>query len=563
MSRSNGNKQNASAAFAKRLAPSHPIEQSEEHRAFLIRSLERNDKEIAALVHLTRSLRSVKQDIVQHCGHVILLDLGSGKIRLAPNGDGLVVLDDDDYDLANETTRSSKLPSPLLLLDERARELCVDFLLRLKLRRKLLSRLFRRVNRVAHAMDGMDVQPPAPPRYGDLRIHIEPSEVEAYHERWKRQEAARRMMEQLGDNESLQAASEEIKGNTLKGPDENGDTEMKELGNVGHSETPTLEQDSSKKRDIDYGALMSFNDGYEKMINPETGEFKYTILDDPYEEDYLKIKSGSGIGAVQRGMTAKEKETEFNRWQTAILNRIPEQPTYADLGLEHRVFLQEERRKRALEADKMSHSKKRTFADDDDERPEKGRGGKSLRKLQEEKDAKEGKGKHANDNTDPEKLEDVEVADNDGEIDTEKPTEMEIIGDVAPDDVQDADDSQVGQADEEKKQVDEVADNTEAAVKRTNPISLCPVPSFYDQDLKRIRLIHADLITTSMQSHSRQKLEDVVREYNKGKVISRCMAMSQLALHTNITLISFSASGIARDWAASSASRLTATEDNF
>jgi hypothetical protein len=262
-------------------------------------------------------------------------------------------------------------------------------------------------------------------------------------------------------------------------------------------------------------------------------------------------------------MTAKEKETEFNRWQTAILNRIPEQPTYADLGLEHRVFLQEERRKRALEADKMSHSKKRTFADDDDERPEKGRGGKSLRKLQEEKDAKEGKGKHANDNTDPEKLEDVEFADNDGEIDTEKPTEMEIIGDVAPDDVQDADDSQVGQADEEKKQVDEVADNTEAAVKRTNPISLCPVPSFYDQDLKRIRLIHADLITTSMQSHSRQKLEDVVREYNKGKVISRCMAMSQLALHTNITLISFSASGIARDWAASSASRLTATEDNF
>jgi hypothetical protein len=158
------------AAAPKNLPPSHPAEQHPEHRAFLIRSLERNDKEIAALIELNQSLHAVKRSIVERCGELTLLDLGQGKIQLAPNEDRL--LDDDDHDGSSSSCTTH--------LDSHSKELCVEFLLRMKLRHKLLNRLFRRLNRVASAMDGNDVSPPAPPRYGDLRLHIDPSQVQAF-----------------------------------------------------------------------------------------------------------------------------------------------------------------------------------------------------------------------------------------------------------------------------------------------------------------------------------------------------------------------------------------------
>jgi hypothetical protein len=80
--------------------------------------------------------------------------------------------------------------------DEAGQELCVDFLLRMKLRRKLLNRLARRLNRVAHAMDGEDVSPPGPPKYGDLRLHVDPAQVQASEAHWQRQDAARRQLDQ-------------------------------------------------------------------------------------------------------------------------------------------------------------------------------------------------------------------------------------------------------------------------------------------------------------------------------------------------------------------------------
>jgi hypothetical protein len=49
------------------------------------------------------------------------------------------------------------------------------------------------------------------------------------------------------------------------------------------------------------------------------------------------------------------------------------------------------------------------------------------------------------------------------------------------------------------------------------PISLAPIPSFYEQDLRRIKVVQADLMAQSMEVQSRKKLVDVTSEYNHCK----------------------------------------------
>jgi hypothetical protein len=108
-----------------KVPPSHPQEQHAEHRAFLMRSLDRNDCELAALLELNRSLYAIKNALDE----LFLLDLGRRKWK---------ALQDTN-------------------LSEQQRDLATSFLLRMQLRRKLLNRVVRRTNRLAHAMDGNDV----------------------------------------------------------------------------------------------------------------------------------------------------------------------------------------------------------------------------------------------------------------------------------------------------------------------------------------------------------------------------------------------------------------------
>jgi hypothetical protein len=100
----------------------------------------------------------------------------------------------------------------------------------------------------------------------------------------------------------------------------------------------------------------------------------------------------------------------------------------------------------------------------------------------------------------------------------------------------DSDDSSKSDEDGEAKVVDNVeetvnldddhakeeADKQDAeeqahAAKIVRPISLAPVPSFFDQDLRRIRNVQSDLLTVSVFSMAQQKLEEVVNEYNRGR----------------------------------------------
>ena len=82
--------------------PSHPSENVKEHRNFLIRSLERNDVDMAALIELNNTLKHSKEKILQTCGELVLLDLGCGRLTLINDElheeTGLLVNGDDDDD---------------------------------------------------------------------------------------------------------------------------------------------------------------------------------------------------------------------------------------------------------------------------------------------------------------------------------------------------------------------------------------------------------------------------------------------------------------------------------
>jgi len=551
---------------------SHPAEQYPEHRKFLIRSLERNDADLAALVDLNRSLHKVKEAIINSCGELTLLDLGDGKIQLSADAENLQGELSDNVD----------------------KELCIDFLLRMKLRRKLLNRLARRLNRVAHAMDGEDVTPPGPPKYGDLRLHVDPEAVQAYTEHWERQEAARKRIEEEREKyvykESKSAdkdddgegtkqeekPGDEVKSSPAKEPkteeqttEQQEGTEAKVASNevgenkeerkpeemeqkqeeqpstveqskveappkaeesqetavkqedtklVEPSKTEEVSSDQEEKADdpqvkvdpleADYEALREYKDAYEKVLDPASGTFRYTLLDQEHEEDYAAIKYGAGIGATHRSMSAKEKEAEFKRWQTSLLARIPEQPTFEELGLQNRVFLLEERRKRALDEEEASTPKKKKS---------KGGGGGGSSQKKKAEVASEDSDSDAMDIDEEEKSEKDTDSEGEDKMDEDHEDKDEKASDDERKEDEKAEDKGTPKKGDKENKEDDKAEEGDEPPKILKPISLAAVPSFYDQDLKRVKIIHADLMATSMHDHARRRLEEVTRDYNMGK----------------------------------------------
>eukprot|EP00979_Chaetoceros_neogracilis_P013200 scaffold3722_cov227-Chaetoceros_neogracile.AAC.9 len=69
--------------------PSHPGESAAEHRAFLKRSLDRSDKELAALQTLHRTLAKLRATIMNKYGESRLLDIGQGFIFIDPQNGNL------------------------------------------------------------------------------------------------------------------------------------------------------------------------------------------------------------------------------------------------------------------------------------------------------------------------------------------------------------------------------------------------------------------------------------------------------------------------------------------
>lgn len=617
---------------------SHPQEHYPVYRAFLMRSLDRCDSELAAMVELNRSLHTAKESIVETCGEATLLDIGQGLVKLG----------------ANDELEGSKIP-------EQGQELCVDFLLRMKLRRKILNRLSRRLGRLAHAMDGEDVQPPPPPKYGDLRLHIDPKAVEAFEERFRRQEQAMKILDmrhetyippkeeeeetqetkpaaaqgenttdeqgtsakaneaKSSDNVDKVVEEQESKGNEhgageateaqeskededgkaktmehkgtedvtdeaknveesapgdagkpTEKPEEEKSSDQPEEKTEGSAYAAKPEEDvvmSENRSDAEEGpktseaskedgreaeavksdekaegtaetqgeqqqaeseskpdgvtsvtgektteetksatdeqpaeqaddavdsdllteedyidALKDYDEAYTKEIFASSGTVKYPILTRGDEADHHHIKYGGGIGAAHRTMSAKDREMEFKRWQTAVLQRIPDQPSFQELGLANRVFFLEERRKRVAEEAAMSPSKrkkakKEEAVDDSDS-------DKDLDDDVEMKEADEDDEDYEAEKAKDEDVDDSEMDDKDDDDDTKSKTKEEGKADFAP-------------------------------VKPVKPISLVAVPSFHEQDTKRVRMIHAELMATSMHDHARLRIGEATNEYNE------------------------------------------------
>lgn len=548
--------------------PSHPQEKYKDHRNFLIRSLERNDVDIAALTELNRSLHKAKKSILQSCGELVLIDLGAGRLTL--------VNDELHEEKTEETEEENTLQHHLTPAQK---ELCVDFLLRMKLRRKLSNRLARRLNRVAHAMDGEDVAPPMPPRYGDLRLHIDPTALKGHAERWKLEADAKQKIREVKTllEAEREKEREEKKKMAQKGEKEEekeeasavekGQAEEKDDEEITSSDTAPMDVDSAPssslpKPDIEssvpepsgesseqtsteippdpvassnktenlqaaekyeppslaeeYAVLKEYDTAYEKKWDPVTKKFNYTLADQNIEPGYKAIKQGTGIGAGMRIMSDQEKEIEHKRWQTALLVRIPEQPTFEELGLKNRVFCVQERRKRCIEADseesddgEESAKKKKTEEGEDNVGDEKKAGSDdgSSDVLDEDQDQTENDKKldTATDHGEGEgSAEEKEDGDIEMKADEKKAETAEVKKETA-------------EVEEDEKKTEDNEDASEEMPKRVRPMSLAAIPSFYDQDMARVRMIHGDLLGTSMLEHARKRLSEVTREYNNCK----------------------------------------------
>ena len=452
-----------------------------------------------------------------------------------------------------------------------------SFLLHLNLRTRLLNRLFRRLNRLGRTMDGeAALTPPQIPKYGDVRFVIDDGAYGAFKEDFAKREEARirllvrrkeeRLREIAGrqsdeekedvEMEDSEEMAKEKEGNTddeKKQPTEEEDLELLMETEVGYDKVVTYQDltkakpkpaDSADAAEGDAPAAAptpvdategdtpaeapksaegsasaeapkptdpvegsapaeapkpqateapKSADPADGPVPPEApkseeaaavekislipGKIKKTVAfplatEESPNEEHADMKYGQNIGAVHRTMNSREREMEFNRWKSDVLARIPDQPTFDELGLEGRVFELEERRKRiaggtgaATEGAESGEVKGMDIAED--------KKGKDSMDMDREEAAAGDGSKTRKDNT--------ESKEKNGEEDEKDEKEGE------------------------KK---------EKTFKQKKLLSLLATPSFHNQDLRRIRLIHADLFQSSVFEAAKANVDQAALDYD-------------------------------------------------
>lgn len=518
------------------LEGSHPQELNLQHRHFLVRSLGRNDTDLAALLRVNASLAKLKEQLLEACGELVLLDLGSGRLSL---------LQDELHYHPHHGVEYTLSPTQT--------QLCVDFLLRMKLRRKLANRLIRRLNRVAQAMDGVDVSPPPPPRYGDLRLHVSPDALQHFTKHQEFLKKAREFVESFKEGSTAEGTVKEeereetatsepalvksggdetraIKVDEAAAEEKNGSSEDPKPEGAQSADAPKEEQGETNKNgeanpevaaakpattpaesipgdnakplsapsaptevvgasqvkpiafkslQEAYEVLREYEDAYSKVWDEDSQSWTYVLTKQDSLPDYRAITAGAAIGATTRLLSMQEREQEFRRWQTSILARIPNQPTFEQLGMKNRVFMLEQRRKRCLEdiegdagTKEARDTKKHTVESDHEDDYET-------------------------------KMDDVASQDGDATQNNEKPKKIQL-------------------APRKKKETDENEDRPEQEQAQSEgprlikPMCLAAVPSFYDQDLNRVRAVHGDLMGFSLMEQTRQSIAEATNQYNAG-----------------------------------------------
>ena len=671
----------AARSMLTRKPPTHPDENNQLHKQNLVRNLDRNDAEIAALVQCNRTLRALREEIGSRYGEGTLLDVGEGTIgfrtgelgstvcptvvRIVPgvvlDADGHRKLmeervaqilreralqaekgtdDDDDEAAANAKSDTNEddigkeeaiintIPPDEVPLDDpdhasdptdptTKTNLVRAFLLRLHLRRRILNRLFRRMNRLARAMDGESaissgLNGPTPPRYGDFRFLVDEDgeEFAQFEAMFRKRAEARRSLEERrdlqrndevgvvvaakedededGDEAMAAAEAEEAPASSATSPSdvakliipqEDADdlnvlmeTEVgrdkmvtyqdltKSLRALGRSQSQspdkqgkTTPSKKTSKMDVEgaaetteavaadiaaegppsaievqaeqppaengavangttsdaaAAAVKTDDDVDDKKQEDEAEDEEVSPLPElvpgkirkiitlplaasdppPEERDFSSSKftaaGGGGIGALSRAMNSREREIEYNRWKTDVLAKVPEQPTFAELGLENRIFGLEARRKKA------SGAAASVCSDDSDGKMEVD--DKAAASAAAEDDAMD--------------------VDDDGK-DEGKSKKRSADDAEETEGQEDKDDKSKEEAEKEKIKRPDI-------FKKKKLISLAAAPSFHSQDQHRIRSIHKDLLLRSRMEKAQKLLDDANASYNKSYALS-------------------------------------------
>ena len=433
--------------------PSHAPENNADHRAFLKRSLERSDKELAVLQTLNRQLQKQRNAIVENYGESSLLDIG----------EGLVYIDEATGELITPSKNDNGLGDKQAQFAVAAK----DFILRFKLRRKILNRLARRLLRLNHIMDGRitKANPPAVPKYGEVRLLS----------------SSKQFKDELGKLKADIDLKEQVKNQMGAMKKEFGDRHDDLM--IDPQFQKLLSTFTEYDEEYDRKQIKHIPTFTAKVVPAVTKEDLQGIEKGPDDFDYDSDEYKDNIGATIRHMNNKEKAMESKRYQTELLSKLPDQPTFKDLGMNNNIFNLEERKKAT-----------------------------STTVKTEEVPMKE------------EDKTDVVMSSLDVGKDTITPENVK--SDVKSEEGEDISKDKKGAEDEENKEENsEQKENNESPAEfvMQKPFSLDPVPSFHDQDYARILTIHSDLISNSVQETSRKAAEKANAEYQKAfQASSQC-----------------------------------------
>jgi len=236
---------------------------------------------------------------------------------------------------------------------------------------------------------------------------------------------------------------------------------------------------------------------------------------DKNEEDFQDHQYAR-IDASVRNMSAKEKVMEWKRWQTDALARIPDQPTFQELGMVNRVFYLKERRT-CVEEKSISINEEEKNSMNEEEDGHKNEDADDENKGDEDNEEQEMDEEESMDCEDESKK-DTE-GDEEQEMDEEESMDCEDEGTKETGEVKEegVEDEKMVDNDESK---DSKSDESEKLTKgetthhKRKHFSLEPVPSFYHQDYQRTLHIHADILNCAMHESARALLTNATNEYN-------------------------------------------------
>jgi len=568
---------------------SHVRELDTNHRSWLARSLDKNDAEIAALEKLNKILRSLKQEIIKRDGSEEILIEAASAISNLDNG----LLFTEEVEACIDGMKEDK--------DDENDELLKNFFLHMKLRRKILNRFARRLNRLARSMDGetVGVGPPIPPKYGDPPVAIDMKKMEEFSKKRERFEEY---------EEEQQQRKIEKEENELKKRKQDHLSEGKDMGIINK------EEDADKPVTIPQEFVeyeIGFKEAYASLAESESLDKK-----NPGAPDLGVLKYGVGIGATNRAMSYKEKIAEYQRWEHDLLVRIPPQPTFKELGM-NEIFDKEARKLKLKESkeaevendedldegddkrkasdtndtEESQHTSDNCRDSDDDDSKSNGSTKedvsmeinskeessieeKSMEETSIEETSMEEKAleersieeksmddvseKSQDDTKDDKDGSDIETdkkEDGAEEIDKEDVTMKEKVKDEETESKnensnetnkanEDNDKGSKKDEVEHEKKEEIIEKNTESVLSKLKQqvfFSLQAVPSFYNQDLRRIRAVHTDLMESTKKAHIQRLVTEATNEYNQALRVSNDLNNLRQKLQGDISRLMYSA----------------------